>query len=224
MRKEIFGLFASLTQPRTLWASRVIAVEQANHRSLLMEFSTKTNCHRSRRPVWWASFKIVFRSVGDTWDLGLYRVKELDWVHVCVCEYFVWVTNGEKIRQISIKKMHRHIDGYARWNMVRMGREREKFFTANLILVENYLENTFEKTLWLESLVVGAESVSGLPGSPVRPSTHDSGYDKRLSIWNDSISWLWNFDLNSVNSLCSSWLHQFPSQHQFDFRCRRRWS
>lgn len=48
---------------------------------------------------------------------------------------------------------------------------------------KNYLENTFENTLWLESLVVGAESESAdFPCSPVKPSTHDKGYDKRFSI------------------------------------------
>lgn len=48
--------------------------------------------------------------------------------------------------------------------------------------VVNYLENTLENTLCVESLVVGADSVSDLPGSPVNPSTHDSGYDKRFNI------------------------------------------
>lgn len=53
----------------------------------------------------------------------------------------------------------------------------------NEIWLKIYLENTFENTLWFESLVVGAESESpDFPGSPVKPSTHDNGYDKRLSI------------------------------------------
>lgn len=56
-----------------------------------------------------------------------------------------------------------------------------------------HLENTFENTLWLESPVLGADSVSADlfrlppgdgdgPPSPVRPSTHVKGYDRRLSI------------------------------------------
>lgn len=32
----------------------------------------------------------------------------------------------------------------------------------------------------------GADSVSDFPGSPVKPSTHDNGYDKRFNIWNDN--------------------------------------
>lgn len=56
-----------------------------------------------------------------------------------------------------------------------------------------HLENTFENTLWLESPVLGAESVSadllrlpplpgGPPPSPVRPSTQVKGYERRFSI------------------------------------------
>lgn len=48
----------------------------------------------------------------------------------------------------------------------------------------SYLENTLEKTLWLESPVFGADSVLSVAGfaSPVNPSTQVSGYDNRFSI------------------------------------------
>lgn len=79
------------------------------------------------------------------------------------------------------------------------GREISKFL--------NYLENTFENTLWLESLVFGPESVSGgFPGSPVKPSTHDKGYDKRFSICSKQREWL----IDYLSSSCGQrWLTLF---------------
>lgn len=70
------------------------------------------------------------------------------------------------------------------WDVGSTNGKKDVFYPLNqsMSLSRNYLENTFENTLWLESLVVGAESVSDLPGSPVKPSTHDKGYDKRFNI------------------------------------------
>lgn len=57
----------------------------------------------------------------------------------------------------------------------------------NLILSKKktYLENTFEKTLWFESPVFGAESDSDdlLVSPVVKPSTQAKGYESRFNIW-----------------------------------------